>query len=90
MYASQQKQIDNNTAKIWEIQSTAVTEDKLDRQLSQVKEYIDVRMQSIESSQREITRQLSVLVSDSKESQQETRESLESIREALAEKADRE
>lgn len=86
---SLQKQIDTNTSNIWEVRSTAVTEDKLDRQMSQVKEYIDIKFQSIEVSQRETTRQLAILISDLKSSQNNTREELTAIREVLSEKADR-
>jgi len=84
VYQMQQKQIETNTSKIWQIQSTAVTEDKLDRQLSQMKVYIDVRMQSLESSQREMTRQLTILVADSKEAQSENRKALENIGQTLS------
>lgn len=78
--STQQKQIENNQEKIWSLQSTAVTDDKLNRQIQQVQDYIDVRIQSLESSQREMARQLTVLVDDSKESRKETREALEDIR----------
>lgn len=78
--SSQQEQIKQNQERIWSIQSTAVTEDKLDRQIKQVQDYIDVRVQSLESSQREISRQLTILVNDSKDARKETRKSLEEIR----------
>ncbi len=83
--SSQQSQINKNQDKIWSLQSTAVTDDKLDRQIKQVQDYIDVRIQSLESSQREMARQLTILVEDSKESRKETRESLEDIRTSLIE-----
>lgn len=87
--SSQQSQIDKNQERIWGLQSTAVTEDKLDRQIKQVQDYIDVRIQSLESSQREMARQLTILVNDTKESRQETRETLEVIRDELSNKEDR-
>lgn len=80
---SQQTQIEKNQEKIWQIQSTAVTDDKLNRQIQQVQDYIDVRIQSLESSQREMARQLTILVEDTKEYRDETRDSLESIRTSL-------
>lgn len=83
LLSSQQTQIEKNQEKIWELQSTAVTDDKLNRQIQQVQDYIDVRIQSLESSQREMARQLTVLVNDSKESRKETREALEDIRQNL-------
>ena len=88
--SSQQSQIDNNSQKIWQLSSTAVTENKLNTQIQQVTDYINVRVQSLESQQREILRQLTISIEDNKEAQQQTRESLESIRQSLAEKADRE
>lgn len=81
--SSQQSQIKDNQERIWNLQSTAVTDDKLNRQIQQVQDYIDVRIQSLESSQREMARQLTVLVNDSKESRKETREALEDIRNHL-------
>lgn len=81
--STQQEQIKQNQERIWSLQSTAVTDDKLDRQIKQVQDYIDVRIQSLESSQREMSRQLTVLVNDTKESRQETRKALEDIREHM-------
>ncbi len=81
--STQQSQIKNNQEKIWQLQSTAVTDDKLDRQIKQVQDYIDVRIQSLESSQREMARQLTILVEDTKESRKETRDALEDIRTSL-------
>lgn len=86
--SSQQAQIDKNQERIWSLQSTAVTEDKLDRQIKQVQDYIDVRIQSLESSQRSMATQISILVEDSKEGRKETRDALESIRESLASRSD--
>ncbi len=86
--SSQQSQIDKNQERIWSLQSTAVTEDKLDRQIKQVQDYIDVRIQSLESSQRSMATQISILVEDSKEARKETREALESIRDSLASRSD--
>lgn len=81
--SSQQSQIKDNQERIWSLQSTAVTDDKLNRQIQQVQDYIDVRIQSLESSQREMARQLTVLVNDTKESRKETRDALEDIRKHL-------
>ena len=74
-----QNQIEDNSSRIWAIQSTAVTGDKLNRQVNQVKEYIDVRIQSIEASQREIARQLNVLSKDVKSSYESTMVLMEKI-----------
>ena len=79
IYSSLQNQIEDNSSRIWAIKSTAVTEDKLDRQVNQVKEYIDVRIQSIEGSQREIARQLNVLSKDVKSSYESTMVLMEKI-----------
>ncbi len=73
---SLQSQINTNQARIYEINSKAVTNERLDRQIKQVTDYIDVRVQSLESQQREINRQLTVLVSDNKDFQKEVREAL--------------
>lgn len=80
---SHQAQIEKNQEKIWNLQSTAVTDDKLNRQIQQVQDYIDVRIQSLESSQREMARQLTVLVNDTKEARKEVRQSLDEIRSNL-------
>jgi len=68
-----QSQIDKNQERIYHINSTAVTDERLDRQIKQVTDYIDVRIQSLETQQREMSRQLTVLVSDTKEFQREVR-----------------
>jgi uncharacterized protein YegL len=68
-----QSQIDTNQERIYRIASTAVTDERLDRQIRQVTDYIDVRIQSLEAQQREIYRQLTILVEDTKEFQKEFR-----------------
>jgi len=68
-----QNQIDSNQERIYSITSTAVTDEGLDRQIKQVTDYIDVRIQSLEAQQREISKQLTVLVSDSKDFRDEIR-----------------
>lgn len=68
-----QSQIDKNQERIYHINSTAVTDERLDRQIKQVTDYIDVRIQSLETQQREMSRQLAILVSDTKEFQREVR-----------------
>lgn len=73
---SLQSQINTNQARIYEINSKAVTNERLDRQIKQVTDYIDVRVQSLEAQQREISRQLTVLVEDNKSFQKEMREAL--------------
>lgn len=73
-----QDQINSNQERIYRINSTAVTDERLDRQIKQVTDYIDVRIQSLESQQREMSRQLTVLVEDSKKFRQEFRNSIES------------
>lgn len=69
-----QSQIDSNQERIYSINSKAVTDERLDRQIQQVTDYIDVRIQSLEAQQREISRQLTILVEDSKEFQNDMRE----------------
>src|SRR5690606_32608286 len=81
--SSHQAQIDKNQERIWQIQSTAVTDDKLNQQIRQVQDYIDIRVQALETSQREIARQLNVLVNDQKQYQESMRETFESIRRNL-------
>jgi uncharacterized protein YegL len=68
-----QSQIDTNQERIYRITSTAVTDERLDRQIRQVTDYIDVRIQSLEAQQREIYRQLTILIEDTKEFQKEFR-----------------
>lgn len=63
--SSLQSQINNNQERIYHINSTAVTDERLDRQIKQVTDYIHVRIQSLESQQREMGKQL--LVNDTKE-----------------------
>ncbi|MBG23764.1 MAG: hypothetical protein CMF22_10615 [Idiomarinaceae bacterium] len=62
-----QSQIDYNRDKIYEVKSTSVSQERLDAQIQNVMDYIDVRIQSLESQQREISRQLTILVEDTKE-----------------------
>lgn len=71
-----QAQIDRNQERIYHINSTAVTDERLDRQIKQVTDYIDVRIQSLESQQREISRQITILVEDTREFRREFRESI--------------
>lgn len=69
-----QSQIDSNQERIYSINSKAVTDERLDRQIQQVTDYIDVRIQSLEAQQREMARQLTILVEDSKKFQSEMRD----------------
>jgi uncharacterized membrane protein YhiD involved in acid resistance len=71
-----QSQIDRNQERIYHINSTAVTDERLDRQIKQVTDYIDVRIQSLESQQREMSRQITILVEDTREFRREFRESI--------------
>lgn len=89
-WQSQQTQIDILDNKVWELQSNMVTENKLNVQIQQITEYINVRVSSLEDQQRETNRQLQILSDDVKASTRESRETMMVIREALAEKADRE
>lgn len=71
-----QSQIESNQERIYTITSTAVTDERLDRQIKQVTDYIDVRIQSLESQQREMSRQLTILIEDTKEFRKEIREDI--------------
>lgn len=75
---SLQSQIDSNQERIYSINSKAVTDERLDRQIQQVTDYIDVRIQSLEAQQREMARQLTILVEDSKQFQSEMRDRINS------------
>lgn len=74
--SSLQSQIDSNQERIYKLSSEAVTDERLDRQISQVTDYIDVRIQSLEAQQRETTRQLTILVEDNKKFQKEMRQAM--------------
>ncbi len=74
LYSSQQSQIDRLEDKIYEQTRVSVTDEKLQRSLDGVTRYIDVRVQSMETSQRETTRQLQVLIEDNKAFRKEMRE----------------
>lgn len=76
LYSSQQAQISKLEDKIYSQSIVAVTDEKLDRAMEGMTRYIDVRIQNIESSQREASRQQEVLISDIKEFRKEMREAL--------------
>ncbi len=76
LYTSQQSQIDRLEDKIYEQTRISVTEEKLDKAMDRTIRYIDIRVQNIETSQRETSRQLQVLIEDNKAFRKEMRETL--------------
>lgn len=71
-----QSQIDYNRDKIYEVKSTSVSQERLDAQIQNVMDYIDVRIQSLETQQIETNRQLTILVEDTKDFRDFVRENL--------------
>lgn len=71
-----QSQVDYNRDKIYEVKSTSVSQERLDAQIQNVMDYIDVRIQSLESQQIETNRQLTILVEDTRDFRDFVRENL--------------
>lgn len=82
-FEGQQEQIDDNRNKIWEQQRTSVTEETLSRRFAEIMQIVDTKIDSIQSLQKEQSRQLDLLIKSQDSFQKD-------IRAALQDKADKE